>query len=109
MAKFFKDIEVKGLSDNLVTMLDNARQIAGIPFIINSGLRSVENNEKVGGVSDSSHLKGLGADIRCLDSEQRYKIIRGALASGFTRIGIGKGHVHLDCDESKQQWQLFVE
>lgn len=61
--KYFKDKEVVGLKKELVDMLDLARGIAGIPFVINSGYRSVEKNDEVGGVEGSSHIKGFAADI----------------------------------------------
>lgn len=106
---YFKPEEVQGLNDELVSKLNNARHIANMPFIINSGKRDPETNKKVGGVSNSSHLKGLAADIACASSGERYLIIRGALAAGFCRIGIGQGHVHLDIDPEKDQNIIFIE
>ena len=43
---------------DFLTMLDNARDLAGIPFKINSGYRTIEHNEKVGGRPNSSHIVG---------------------------------------------------
>ena len=40
------------------------------PIIINSGYRSPAVNKAVGGVSNSNHLTGCAADIRCRDKEQ---------------------------------------
>ena len=47
------------------------------PIIINSGFRSPEVNEAVGGASNSNHLTGCAVDIRCLGIEQalRYAVI----------------------------------
>ena len=47
------------------------------PIIINSGFRSPAVNKAVGGASNSNHLSGCAADIRCLGIEQalRYAVI----------------------------------
>jgi zinc D-Ala-D-Ala carboxypeptidase len=89
-------------------MLDNARHIADVPFEITSGFRveaDIERLEKEGyKVSkNSSHLKGLAADIACTDSVTRYIIIGALLKAGFTRIGIAKTFIHVDNDLDKAQ------
>ena len=88
--------------------LNQARHIAGIPFEITSGFRieaDIERLEKQGyKVSkNSSHLKGLAADIACTDSVSRYIIIDALLKAGFTRIGIAKTFIHVDNDLDKAQ------
>ena len=47
------------------------------PIIINSAYRSEAVNKAVGGASNSNHLSGCAADIRCLGIEQalRYAVI----------------------------------
>jgi len=112
MYKHFNELQdpkMVGLDKNLMLMLDKAREYAEIPFIITSGVRSIFSNREVGGVEDSSHLKGLACDIECENSTQRFYIINGALKAGFRRIGIGKGHIHLDIDTAKPQYLLFLE
>ena len=89
-------------------MLNNARHIANIPFEITSGYRveaDIERLEKEGyKVSkNSSHLKGVAADIACTDSITRYIIIDALLKAGFTRIGIAKTFIHVDNDIDKAQ------
>ena len=44
--------------------LDEIREKYGKPIIITSGYRCQELNEKVGGKSNSFHLKGLAADLK---------------------------------------------
>ena len=110
--KFFnpeQDPEMVGVDYKLMYKLDLARQMADIPFIITSGLRSIEKNKEIGGADDSSHLKGLACDIACENSQQAFCIIKGAFMAGFERIGLGKGHIHLDIDTEKPQKVLFVE
>jgi len=104
-----QDPKMVGVNVNLLFMLDNARQFAGIPFIINSGLRTPEQSVACGGYADDPHTKGLAVDIESLNDEQAYCITAGALAAGFKRIGRGKGHIHLDIDTSKAQKVYWLE
>jgi uncharacterized protein YcbK (DUF882 family) len=69
--------------------LEQARELAGIPFVIVSGCRCVRHNTKEGGVMSSDHLTGEGVDIKTLTSLHRFKIVSAALAVNLTRIGIG--------------------
>ncbi len=69
---------------------------------VNSGYRCPKHNEEVGGSETSSHLKGLAWDVDCDLSNPRYRILRAAILSGISRIGIGKGYLHLDIDRSKE-------
>jgi len=101
--KFFKEDEAIGLNESLLMMLDCAREEAGIPFHITSGLRSEEKNKIVGGVENSAHLRGLAVDILCLDDTQEFFIKKGAFYAGFKRILKGNNHIHLDIDETKPQ------
>ena len=88
-------------SPELIRMLDRARELAGIPFYVNSGYRCPKHNREEGGKSTSSHLKGLAADIRCNDSSSRFLIIESLLKVGFTRIGQGSNFIHCDIDVDK--------
>lgn len=106
--KYFTDKEIVGLKPELVTLLDQARGIAGIPFKINSGKRTVEQNEKAGGVKDSAHLSGLAVDISCTTDSARYKIISAFQKVGFNRIGIAKTFVHCDIDKSKSSNVIWL-
>ena len=55
----------KYMDREFLDCLDEARDIAGVQFKINSGYRTPAHNRKVGGVSTSSHLIGRAADIHC--------------------------------------------
>lgn len=89
------------MDNDFVLLLNEARKVANIPFIINSGYRSKSHNAKVGGKKNSSHLKGLAVDIKCTNSRDRYIILRSLISCGFHRIGIGKTFIHVDMDQSK--------
>ena len=98
-----KDLKGSGqlMDETFMSMLNEARGVANIPFKIISGYRTYEHNKKVGGVKDSSHCKGLAADISCVDSRSRFIIINALIQVGFNRIGIGKTFIHCDCDVNK--------
>lgn len=89
------------MNERLLRMLDEARDIANIPFIINSGYRTPQHNQKVGGVPTSSHTKGLAVDIRCTETRQRSIILKSLIDVGFNRIGISKSFIHVDIDTTK--------
>jgi len=97
------DLPNSGLNmdNDFLQMLDMAREIANIPFKINSGYRTKEHNKKVGGKSDSSHLVGKAVDIAYSNSRDRWIIITALQEAGFNRLGIAKTFVHTDSDETK--------
>ena len=86
------------MSDDLLLSLGTARQIAGIPFHINSSWRDKDTNQRVGGKPNSAHLRGNAVDIACTNSSDRHTIIDACMAAGFTRIGIAKTFIHIDVD-----------
>lgn len=89
------------ISKELVRKLDMAREIAGVPFIINSGCRCEKHNKASGGTTESAHVEGLAVDIKATDSRTRYLIINALIAVGFNRIGIAKTFIHADIDGNK--------
>tara|TARA_B110000046_G_scaffold74671_1_gene82765 strand:+ start:2496 stop:2915 length:420 start_codon:yes stop_codon:yes gene_type:complete len=97
---------------NFVRKLDKAREIAGIPFKVNSGYRTPFHNTMVGGVESSSHMNipCCAVDIKAEDSRTRFIIISAAIQVGINRIGIGKNFIHLDADKTKSQdvtWHYY--
>ena len=104
-----EDPKMAGLDNTLMMQLDNARDMAGVPFVITSGLRTPAENEACGGVADSAHLTGLACDIASETDELKYRIIYGAFVAGFARIGVSKAHIHLDIDKEKPQNVLWIE
>lgn len=106
---YFQENEIKGLDKRLVSMLDIARGMAQIPFVITSGFRTPEENKEIGGAPDSAHLKGLAVDLRCWNSTERFLIVKSLLKTGFKRIEVCQDHIHADIDETKKQGILFLE
>jgi hypothetical protein len=107
--KYFKSSEytnaerthtVAELKVAFVNMLDIARGISGVAYKLTSGFRTVVENTKVGGVSNSSHIKGLGGDIACTTAT-RQAILRGLLTCGIpVFIEDCPNHIHVDIDSS---------
>ena len=118
-AKYFKESEfqkcvpscsLQDMNQGTMDKLDAAREIAGIPFVLNSAYRSVEHERNHGRDGTSSHTKGMAVDIRCNSNANRMKIVRALIEAGFERIGIGKTYVHADDDAAKSQnvmWHYY--
>ena len=100
MSKYFKKIEYN-MNEDFLAKLDKAREFANIPFIINSAYRSPEQNARVGGKPNSSHLRGLAVDIRANDSSTRYIVLNALIKVGFNRIGVASSFIHVDDDKEK--------
>ena len=119
-AKYFKEKEFKACSpacslqdmkQHTMDKLDAARELAGIPFVINSAYRSPEWEKKHDRTGTGAHTKGTAVDIRCTTDENRMKIVSACLSVGFRRIGIGKTYIHVDDDDTKMQniiWHYYV-
>lgn len=100
-AKCIPACRINDLNPYLLELLDRARDIAGIPFVINSAFRTKEYEIKKCRTGLSSHCKGLAVDIKCNDSIDRFLIIKSLIDVGFTRLGIYETFIHADIDVSK--------
>lgn len=97
-----------GLVPDFRDKLNKAREIAGIPFILNSAFRCEKHNQEVGGTETSSHLAGVAVDIWCADSRSRWIIVDALKKAGFNRIGVCKTFVHVDDDLTKEPELIWV-
>lgn len=100
---------IDGVKPDFLAKLNLARQVSDIPYRINSMFRCSKHNTKVGGVIDSSHVKGLGVDIATGNSIIRFKVIRGLYLAGFKRIipHEKKKFIHVDDDPAKPK-EVFI-
>ena len=83
----------------LAYVLQKIREIAGVTYI-NSGYRTVAHNKKVGGASNSYHLYGRAADIRCpnVNIETICNIANSLGVQGIIRYN---SFVHVDTRTNK--------
>ena len=104
---------IDNMDKEFICLLDDARGIAGVPFKITSGYRTPEYNKALleqgyKGSKNSSHTKGIAADIYAKDSFTRFKIVTALMIVGINRIGIGNNFIHCDIDEDKSQQVLWT-
>ena len=85
-----------------------------LPIIVNSGYRSKEVNEAVGGVLSSYHVKGLAADIKCADMDKLLAVLHSHLME-IDQLGIYYNkntqlwfHVGLAEDGKVPRTQIFT-
>lgn len=93
--------DMSQMSEKLLHMLNEAREIYGKPIVINSAYRDREYEITRGRSGKSSHCTGHAVDIRCVNSRDRLVLIYALLSAGFKRIGIAKTFVHADNDPDK--------
>ena len=109
MTKYFKELsDLDKMDKEFLFKLDRAREVAQIPFKINSAYRTPEHNAKIGGKPNSSHLKGLAVDISATDSRQRFIVLKALIEVGFNRIGVAKTFIHVDDDKDKSPEVVWV-
>jgi uncharacterized protein YcbK (DUF882 family) len=90
------------ISENLVFELECVRVHYGKPMRINSGIRCLSHNRKIGSRDTSSHIKGLAVDIGCRDMGTRLILVKHLLRDGeFTRVGFHREFIHVDVDYDK--------
>lgn len=96
------------ISFPFVGLLEQARELAGIPFRVSSGYRCQAHNKQVGGNANSEHLQGFAADILAINSEARFLVVSAALQVGIRRIGVHGSFVHLGVSRLHPPDVLFL-
>lgn len=96
---------IKKVAKNLQALRDAVLK----PIKINSGYRSPSHNKKVGGVSNSQHVKGTASDIVIsgMSSKQVATTIERLIADGKMSeggIGIYNTFTHYDIRGTKARW-----
>ena len=87
----------------LVTnILQPLRDALGKPLVINSGYRSPELNEAVGGTKNSQHLRGEAADIASEDPMHLVRLIKEKKLP-FDQLIIYSGFLHISYSSSRNQ------
>lgn len=94
---------------DLLQMLDEARDLAGISFTLSSAYRCPKHNKAVGGVPTSAHTRGYAVDIRCVDSHSRFVMLQALLEAGFRRVELAPTWIHVDNDPDKSRDVAFYQ
>ena len=116
--KYFKDSEfdckcgkcglgLAEMDEGFIAKLVQVRRKANVPFVLNSAMRCKEHNKNEGGGENSSHLRGLAVDVKCVDSKTRMWLVK-LFCHYFTRVGVDKTFIHIDDDREKVQDRLWV-
>lgn len=85
------------IDEDLLQILEDARQKAGIPFIIESAFRCPKHNIQVGGRPLSVHQVGRAVDIRARNGRWRYPMIKAFMKhTDIYRMGVAKSFIHVD-------------
>lgn len=92
---------IDDMNEGFLQLLDDARSLCSVPFIINSAYRSKEYEASKGRAGTSSHCKGLAVDLRCSSPRNRFKMVIALISVGFRRIGVYPTFIHVDMDPAK--------
>tara|TARA_B100000749_G_C18374859_1_gene443352 strand:- start:312 stop:674 length:363 start_codon:yes stop_codon:yes gene_type:complete len=93
--EFLSDDGTEEMSRPFIYKLEAARVIAGVPFLITSGYRTVEKAQALGNAG-SPHCEGIAVDIACVSARDCRKIVDAAIKVGFQGIEVCDRHIHLD-------------
>lgn len=87
----------QNLHPDLVAVLTELERRLGFSLTVNSGYRDPTHNEDVGGVPDSEHTDdpATAADVLCLRSVTRFRMLKELFAMNIRRIGIGATFIHI--------------
>ena len=96
------------IDTDLVKILQKIRDHFGKPITINSAYRSPSHNRKVGGVSNSQHVKGTAADI-AVSGVAPVEVAKYAeyIMPKKGGIGVYYGFVHIDVRTSRSRWTNY--
>lgn len=93
------------ISDDLVDLLQKIRDHFGVAVTINSGYRTSTYNKKVGGATNSQHVKGTAADIVAKGVDP-LTVAQYAeyLMPNSGGIGVYQTFTHVDVRTSRSRW-----
>ena len=86
--------EVK-LHEKLLELLQELRDEIGEPVIVNSGFRTKEYNDKIGGAKKSKHMEGIASDISLNNLDYSDVELAILIKNIAERIGINSDNLGL--------------
>lgn len=103
-----KELACKHCGENRVTpelldLAEKVRSILGVPMIVHCAYRCPIHNAEVGGVSGSTHVRGMAMDFHCDDlimSDAYHTLIDMAKNGKLPElggIGLYDWGLHIDC------------
>lgn len=95
------------VNPQLIELCNKIREEMGCALVVNSGYRSPEHNERVGGVKNSMHVLGQAADLAPLkkdmgDIAKLWRIAQKLNPSGG--VGLYDTFVHVDTRGYPARW-----
>lgn len=91
--KYFEEsefTEFDKMDPKLLEMLDTLRENYGYPIKLTSTYRSPEHPIEARKLKPGEHAHGAAVDIACVGGEATFKLVKAAIQTGFTRIGISR-------------------
>ena len=91
--KYFEESEFNEfnkMDPKLLEMLDTLRENYGHPIKLTSTYRSPEHPIEARKAKPGEHAHGAAVDIACIGGEATFKLVKAAIETGFTRIGISR-------------------
>ena len=91
--KYFEESEFSEfdkMNPELLEMLDTLRENYGYPIKLTSTYRSPEHPIEARKSKPGEHAHGAAVDIACIGGEATFKLVKAAIETGFTRIGISR-------------------
>lgn len=94
------------IAPRLAMVLETIRTHFGKPVVINSGYRTPQYNQKVGGAASSQHCYGTAADIaiKGVDPKTVAAFAR-SLMPDWGGVGTYKTFTHVDVREQRADWK----
>jgi len=96
--KYFEESEFNEfnkMDPKLLEMLDTLRENYGYPIKLTSTYRSPEHPIEAKKAKPGEHTYGAAVDIACIGGEATFKLVKAAIQTGFTRIGISRKNLSL--------------
>jgi len=82
--------EFDKMDAKLLEMLDALRENYGYPIKLTSTYRSPDHPIEAKKAKPGEHAHGAAVDIACIGGEATFKLVKAAIETGFTRVGISR-------------------